>query len=644
MEAEHRKQYLAGAALTLAMAAFIAAVLSLLGHSNRRDLFLADAADERFGWRYEVLADGRAQAYEPEFEPDGITPQLPEGTGAVRITRTMTEDVPGAELEWMGGAYGVEVYLDGERLYSDFPQLEREADGFLHPAGEDWARLRQGAGESLQRAHVPLPEDYLGLVLSVTTYFPEGEDAPEPVYPKLDDPESDMADAVTFSVRYEVFMTAYAILALAIAGMFLLDIRNGGADWKILLLCVYFLMLFLEEASGGYAGYYSGLAARMDLRFLYGLHLAPLYLYLALRLKGWWKWPLAGGVAAWALYEGVSRYLWFRNDTVGTADVIGPGALVVFLAVAAAFCVEGLRHGGSAQLGQRRKRYVLVTAVVAAVYVLDRARVWGGLDVYLQDGIWGEIRVGSYGTLMSLLTSVTAAVTIIVVVSEIVRRSLRTLRTVDVLRERERMTLEGYERMLKAQEAVNAAYHEMRHHMTALSGILDSGDVERASSYVAAVSDELDQIPAGQYSRNLLVNVIAGTWLDRAMAEGVRVEHMMPVPQKLAIADEDLSVLLNNMLQNALEACRRMEPGADRYIRVEMSVVKQFLFVKCVNSAPAPGENGEQAIEKHRPGHGYGLTAMRKVAKKYGGMLTVEQNGGVFSVKTSLSLATGPER
>lgn len=61
---------------------------------------------------------------------------------------------------------------------------------------------------------------------------------------------------------------------------------------------------------------------------------------------------------------------------------------------------------------------------------------------------------------------------------------------------------------------------------------------------------------------------------------------MLPVPRKLSIADADLSVLLNNMLQNALEACLRLGREADRYIRVEMSVVSQFLFVKCVNSAP----------------------------------------------------------
>lgn len=71
MGTEHRKQYLAGAALTLAMAAFLWVVLSQLGRSNRQDLFLADTADQRFGWRYEVLAGAGQRRMSRNSSPTG---------------------------------------------------------------------------------------------------------------------------------------------------------------------------------------------------------------------------------------------------------------------------------------------------------------------------------------------------------------------------------------------------------------------------------------------------------------------------------------------------------------------------------------------------------------------------------------------
>ena len=202
----------------------------------------------------------------------------------------------------------------------------------------------------------------------------------------------------------------------------------------------------------------------------------------------------------------------------------------------------------------------------------------------------------------------------------------------DVLREREQQTMAGYERLLASEDATRALHHEMRHHMLALSAILADGDVERARRYVDTVADDLDQTPAGRYCQNILVDMIAGSFLDRAKAEGIRVEHRLNVPQELDIADEDLSVFLSNMLQNALEACRRIGPDRDRHIWVDMHLRGKFLFIQCVNSAP------DQEERKARPGHGYGLAAMRAVAEKYNSVLVAAHTQGGFLVESDFCL------
>ena len=64
MTAERKKQYIAGSVLILAVAAFILTVFSLLSRTEEVDLYLQDTRGERFGWRYELLVDDRAQAYD----------------------------------------------------------------------------------------------------------------------------------------------------------------------------------------------------------------------------------------------------------------------------------------------------------------------------------------------------------------------------------------------------------------------------------------------------------------------------------------------------------------------------------------------------------------------------------------------------
>ena len=142
MEKKSRRLYIGGAALFAAVAVLVAAVFALLCRTDKTDLYLADTRAQRHGWRYELLPDlktletadaPRVQEWEPVFENDYAV-QLPPDTRAVRITRTMTESIPRAELEWYLYGVGVEVTLDGAVLYTDFAGAERDAGGFARPA------------------------------------------------------------------------------------------------------------------------------------------------------------------------------------------------------------------------------------------------------------------------------------------------------------------------------------------------------------------------------------------------------------------------------------------------------------------------------------------------------------------------------
>ncbi len=625
-----------GVALALCIAAVILAAFSLMSRVGREELYLADSAQQRFGWRYELLVGDRVQAYEPAFAEGVRVPELPEGTRAVRITRTLAEEIPDPELEWHSYQDGVEAFLDGELLHSDFRgEIERGEDGFLALTAEDWEKLHREQGDVWRKTRMSLPADYLGRELSVVTYFPEDWGIPVPEYPYLGNEESYIANYIVPSVKNDVTMTAYALLTLLIAAMYVVDIRNDGADAKTLLLSLYFLLLFLSAANNSYAGYFSELNARMNLSLLNELYVAPLYLYVALRLrKRRWSYPLCAAIAVWALWTGIQWCVTMRREPEGSAASMGPWALAVFLAVAVAACVDGIVRARSTRRSRRRlAAYGLAFAVIMVVYLFNRFQAWGGAGKYLVNGIWSSLKAGNFGTVEKLVTDVVSAMAVIVVATEFVRRTLRTRQEMSVLQDRAVQTMESYRRLLTVQDGTNMLRHEMRHHMLALSGMLNGGDVSRAKRYVDAVAGDLDRLPTGRYSGNLLVDVIAGSYLDRAWTQGIRVEHRLNVPEELKIADEDMSVFLSNMLQNALEACERMEEGADRYIRLEMRLRGSFLFFKCANSAPE--ESGER---RERPGHGYGLAAMRRVAEKYNSTLVIEHANGEFSIMSDLCL------
>ena len=112
------------------------------------------------------------------------------------------------------------------------------------------------------------------------------------------------------------------------------------------------------------------------------------------------------------------------------------------------------------------------------------------------------------------------------------------------------------------------------------------------------------------------------------------------MPEKLKIDDVELSILLSNMLENAVEACMRMESREESYIRLEIRKKKKFLFIECENNVDKKEvlEEGQTTVKGDRKKHGFGLDAMRAVAEKYASIIQTEREPDKFTVRTNLCL------
>ena len=120
MERRKKTAFWGGLCLMAGAAALMLAVFSLLGRTDSQPLYLWESASERCGWRYEMLSEGTVTEVEPEF-PDEYSCFLPGPAEAIRMSRTMTEDLrtatedivyPTLKLEPYDTR--VEVFLDGK--------------------------------------------------------------------------------------------------------------------------------------------------------------------------------------------------------------------------------------------------------------------------------------------------------------------------------------------------------------------------------------------------------------------------------------------------------------------------------------------------------------------------------------------------
>lgn len=637
MKKDKKLKYLIGTAAMVLTVALIVFICFVVMTTAKSDINLAPSPDDNNGWSYEVLADGKNQSTQPEFI-DEYTLSFPQSDIlAMRIKRVMTETQAGSYILLYPYGVGAEVFLDNKLLFSNIPFSEHNEDGYLELPKNYLGRR----GEIPEVVYVSLPEDYSGKTLSITSYFSEDEEFISPAFPLLETDETFYSAMVTSAFLPNIVITVCAIMALLLCAVFLFGVHYGRADYKILLLILFFVMLFANTIYTTGIGSLSRLTELLNLSFLEGLYITPLFIYIALCLKKWRKYVLlscAGVQFAYYCYSLLSHQL--NNEPIVVNDNYF-SAFIVFVISLVMIIAEFVCSRENTKKYITPKNLVTIVCVII-IAVISRAYTDDGNIIMYLGSVFSSLRFPYFAGLVHLLSSIYSLTAAVTLISNFISGVINDKKNMAVIGERYRFAVSNYKMLLKAENETKRARHEMSHHIKAISVFLSENKIDEANNYIASVSNNLNSLPALRYCNNLLINAIVGACIEQSQAEEIKVNYNINVDEKIGIDDSDLSVLIENMLDNALEACRKFKSDREKYIRININQDDNFLFIGCVNSFDGKitfDENGYIITSKEdSDNHGYGISAMKMVAEKYNSILKIESTENEFSVMTNLNL------
>ncbi len=208
-------------------------------------------------------------------------------------------------------------------------------------------------------------------------------------------------------------------------------------------------------------------------------------------------------------------------------------------------------------------------------------------------------------------------------------------------------SLESYRLLADAQGQIREAHHEIRHHIAALSILLQNRDYDGAARYLDSVSQDDAKVETASYTPHLLLNSMLANYRAKAGAAGIEVSYTVRVPGPVFMEDMDLCQFLSNLLDNALEANSHLAPG-ERRLSLTVRQTEDFLYFRCENPFdPAllrPAGSGFFTSKSDRTAHGYGISIMERIAKKYNGVFRTEIQNDIFIAAANLCGSTKEKR
>ena len=191
------------------------------------------------------------------------------------------------------------------------------------------------------------------------------------------------------------------------------------------------------------------------------------------------------------------------------------------------------------------------------------------------------------------------------------RRAVEAERLMDVQR--------TYYPLLQEKIAeANTAKHDLRHHLLAISGYAESGDLDKLRSYLSRYGSTVPDSEPLLYSDNEVANLMAFYYKQLARKYQIHMYLDLDIPEEINISSSDLCVILSNLLENAVDACLRTD--GERSVRLCATSMESALFIEMENTCVAVRDDAVGFLSFKAEGRkGYGLDSVRSVARQYGG-------------------------
>ena len=210
------------------------------------------------------------------------------------------------------------------------------------------------------------------------------------------------------------------------------------------------------------------------------------------------------------------------------------------------------------------------------------------------------------------------------------------LETANQMLEKQLDTQLSHYTALTSQYEVNRRIrHDILHHVNTIQYLLANGQQQEATEYAGQfLAENQHGSQLGQCS-NPVVDAFLYGRVKEAEAQGVTVDTNVILPSELPVSNTDLIIVFGNLMDNAMEACAKVESPA---IQMNAHVEKGHLVITELNPAPPEPEQRKQRRipELER---GVGMHILESVTEKYHGSCVSEIHDGQYSVSIFLRLS-----
>lgn len=195
----------------------------------------------------------------------------------------------------------------------------------------------------------------------------------------------------------------------------------------------------------------------------------------------------------------------------------------------------------------------------------------------------------------------------------------------------ERLAVEVKERYTE----IKTLRHDMKHYFIAVAELISENKPNEAKEFIEnIINEKINPTSAVIATGSAIIDAAINSKIASCESKGIEIKCMIDT-QLAGVNDMDISILLSNLLDNAISGCDMTEPKIELMLQSKKSftcvTVKNKISTSVLDSNP-----NLHTKKEDRTNHGYGIKSIKNIAKKYDGSAEYSEKNGYFIAEVLL--------
>lgn len=221
----------------------------------------------------------------------------------------------------------------------------------------------------------------------------------------------------------------------------------------------------------------------------------------------------------------------------------------------------------------------------------------------------------------------------IVLVIRRIRKDSRLLAQKDMVKNNLEMQYKYYMDIKENQDKVRQLHHDMKNHIICMRKLNQNGyDNEK---YIESIDKKIKSYENTFDTGSVLLDIILSEKKQICNNKNIKFFSSVNFTKCDFIESEDICSIFSNILDNAIEACMKINSN-NKFIYIEGKIVEKFFILKVENSKinKINIKNNKFMTDKdNKFSHGLGISSIKNSVKKYNGETVINYTDDRFIIK-----------